>query len=470
MEIEKIGTNNYVIQKHSDMRCDVSLYLSPPLLDLVQEDDSLKQLCDAASMQGVAAVIGMPDLHQGFGIPIGGVMVMDADRGLISAGAVGMDINCGVRLLKTELQEEDLAVEERNQLMRTIAGQIPTGIGTTSPLQSTLKSHLKKIAENGVEYLTRLGLASETELSNIQDRGNYPGASVAPLSERARERMHQLGTLGGGNHFIELNRVAEIYDKESAQNFDLKTGQLVIQVHSGSRGFGHQICKDFSSKMQQEANKLGVKLPSKGLAAAPIESQCGREYRQAMAAAANFAYANRQVMTEIIRRSFEDRADLTGGGRLEILYDISHNLARFEEIDGRRYLVHRKGAVRALPGDHPECPEIFKETGHPVLVPGNMGSNSYVLTAGKNVKNLCYSVNHGAGRVMSRTAAKKKFDRNSLNERMGSIPIYGARPNQVLDEAPGAYKNIDTVVDTLADIGVTHRVARLEPLAVIKGD
>ncbi len=470
MELEKVGTNEYTIRKHSGMRRDVSLYLSPALLDLVQEDDSLKQLCDAASMQGVEAVVGMPDLHQGFGIPIGGVMVMDADKGLISAGAVGMDINCGVRLLKTGLQEGDLAVEERNQLMRTIAGQIPTGIGTTSPLQNTLKSHLKKIAENGVEYLTRLGLASKADLNHIQDKGNYPGASVAPLSARARERMHQLGTLGGGNHFIELNRVAEIYDKESAQRFGLNAGQLALQVHSGSRGFGHQICKDFSNQMQQKANKMGVKLPNKGLAAAPIESQCGREYRQAMAAAANFAYANRQVMTEIIRRSFEDRAEITGGGELEILYDISHNLARFEEFDGRRYLIHRKGAVRALPGEHRECPEVFKDTGHPVLVPGNMGSSSYVLTAGSNVKKLYYSVNHGAGRIMSRTAAKKKFDRNKLNERMGSIPIYGARPNQVLDEAPGAYKNIDAVVDTLAEINVTQKIARLEPLAVIKGD
>ncbi len=467
--LTKISKNTYRIEKEGNMKTEVIVYLRPSLREII-EDDSLKQLKDAASLEGAKAVLGMPDIHPGFGIPIGGVLVMDGKDGLISAGSVGMDINCGVRLLKTELFEGELGREKKNQLMQTIAGRIPTGIGTSSPLEQKLSSSVEKITREGVPALSDLGLVQEKDLRHIQDGGNFPGADISVLSNKARNRMHQLGTLGGGNHFIELNRVAEIYEPETAEKFGLEKNQLVIQIHSGSRGFGHQVCVDYSNRMKTKAGEMGIDLPTKGLAAAPINSSLGRDYLKAMAAAANFAYANRQIMTHLVRQSFRDRADISQNSELELLYDISHNLARFEKVKGKQYLIHRKGAVRALPAKHPETPKFYSATGHPILIPGNMGSSSYVAVAGDRMEELYYSVNHGAGRTMSRKQAKKIVDRNKLKETMGEIPIFGAGPDNTRDEAPQAYKNIDEVVETLAELNHTKKVVRLEPLAVIKGD
>ncbi len=468
--LNRLSENCYVLPRQGSMKTEVKLFVSEDQLQSIKQDDSLSQLRDAASMPGVEAVIGMPDIHQGFGLPIGGVMVMAADSGVISAGAVGMDINCGVRLLKTGLTYREFDMDRINQLMGSIAAAIPTGIGTTSPLQNKLEKHLDDIVVNGVKKLVDIGLTSAGDLNYIQDQGSYPGAAVDCLSSRARERMHQLGTLGGGNHFIELDRVAEIFDSKIAENFSLNKDQLVIQIHSGSRGFGHQICKDYSAEMNSKTSAHGVKLPSRGLAAAPINSTTGKNYLKAMAAAANFAYANRQLMTELIRRVFRERADLTKDSELALLYDISHNLARFETINQTRYLIHRKGAVRALPRQHPETPDGFQTTGHPILVPGTMGTSSYILTASEKLRELYYSVNHGAGRKLSRTAAKKTFSRDILRQQMQNISIHGARINHILDEAPGAYKEIDRVIGVLADPGLTNKVARLQPVGVIKGN
>ncbi len=467
--LKKIGKNRYEIPKTGSMNCPARVYLRGSLKKIVEEN-SLNQLRDAAEMPGAVAVLGMPDLHVGFGIPIGGVLVMDAEKGLISAGAVGMDINCGVRMLLSEHDARDFDRRDIGKFARKISKYIPTGIGTTSPHKEKLKPYLNDILVEGVPRLVDLGFARKDDLPRLQDGGCFSGASPASLSSRARERIHQLSTLGGGNHFIEIDVVSEIFDQQVAGKFGLKSGQLVVQIHTGSRGFGHQICKDYSNRMKNSASDYGINLPSKGLAAAPIDSDLGHSYFEAMACAANFAYANRQIITHDVRRAFNEFVPEGQSAKLELLYDIAHNLARFEEIDNKNLLIHRKGAIRALPASHPESPEAFSETGHPLLIPGTMGTDSYVATATEETAELYYSVNHGAGRTKSRRQAKQEMSVQSLRQTMKDIPIFGASEGKVLDEAPQAYKDIDEVVETLAEINLSKKIARVSPLAVIKGN
>ncbi len=467
--LEKIGKNRYEIPQTGNMNCPVRVYLRGSLKKIIEED-SLNQLRDAASLPGAVAVLGMPDLHVGFGIPIGGVLAMDAKEGLISAGAVGMDINCGVRMLVSQHDARDFDRRDIGKFARKISKYIPTGIGTTSPHKEKLKPHLNDILVEGVPRLVELGFARKEDLSSLQDGGCFSGASPAALSSRARERIHQLSTLGGGNHFIEVDVVSEIFEPRVAEKFGLRSGQLVVQIHTGSRGFGHQVCKDYSGQMKNNASDYGINLPSKGLAAAPVDSDLGRSYFEAMACAANFAYANRQIITHDVRRAFNEFVPGGESAKLELLYDISHNLARFEEIDDRELLIHRKGAIRALDSSHPECPKKYSQTGHPLLIPGTMGTDSYVATATEDTKELYHSVNHGAGRTKSRRQAKEEMSVKGLRQTMGEIPIFGASEGKVLDEAPQAYKDIDEVVETLAEINLSRKIARVSPLAVIKGN
>ncbi|MFP4687998.1 MAG: RtcB family protein [bacterium] len=468
--LEKIGKNKFRIPKSDGMRVEPILYLNGQLLKQL-EKQAVKQFADAASLQGVVAVLGMPDAHTGFGIPIGGVLVMDANSGLISAGAVGMDINCGVRLLATPLFSEEVDDRDISRLAQMIAARVPTGVGKSSPHQKKLKPVLDDIFLNGVQALEKTEFVAKGDLEKLQDGGSFRGSDLNAITPAARERADQLSTLGGGNHFIEIDRVDEIFESKTARSYGLHPEQIVIQIHTGSRGFGHQTCVDYSNIMKENSGKLGIIFPTKGLAAAPIDSEIGRDYFAAMAAAANFAYTNRQILTYDIRAVFEKFAgNRFSKTKLEIVHDISHNLARFEEIDSRKLLIHRKGAVRALPAGEPDNPEYYSKIAPPVLVPGNMGSSSYVLRATENSKETYYSVNHGAGRSMSRTRAKKEISLNSLKKAMEKIPIFGAKAGQVIDEAPQAYKNIDLVVETLTEINITEKVARLSPLAVIKGD
>jgi tRNA-splicing ligase RtcB len=468
--VEKIDRNRYMIPQTGDMKVEVTLYLNEELNKQLEEE-AVKQFSDAASLQGVVDVLGMPDAHTGFGIPIGGVLVMDAEEGLVSAGAVGMDINCGVRLLTTPLFNEEVDERDISKLAQMIARKIPTGIGKSSCHQNRLKPFLEEIFSDGVSALEETEFVRNGDLERLQDGGSFPGANPEAITDASRQRADQLSTLGGGNHFIEIDRVDELFETSTARSYGLEAGQIVIQIHTGSRGFGHQTCVDYSDIMKAESGRLGVSFPTKGLAAAPTGSDVGRNYLAAMAAAANFAYTNRQILTYDVREVFDEfAAKRFGKTELDIVHDISHNLARREKIDSRELLIHRKGAVRALPAGHPDSPEYYSDIAPPLLVPGNMGANSYVLRAGKNVKETYYSVNHGAGRSMSRTQAKKQISPEGLRETMGKIPIYGAKIRKVLDEAPQAYKNIDQVVETLSDIDITAKVARLTPLAVIKGD
>ncbi len=470
--MEPFGNNCYRIPRRGNMKADVLVYLNRELYASFSEDQSLQQLIDAASLDGVISpVIGMPDIHSGFGLPIGGVMAMDAREGLISAGAVGMDINCGVRLLRTSI---DAAETDKSVLRRLIEGilrRVPSGIGQKSRHSKIFGRHLESILHRGVPFIIELGVGRPEDVSCIEDSGCLEGADIRAVSKKARDRGLQLSTIGGGNHFIEIGVVDAIFDATAAEAYGLEEGILTVLIHTGSRGFGHQVCTDYSKAMKNTAKKYSIEIPSAGLAAVPIRSQEGEEYYAAMTCAVNFAFCNRQWITDDVRKAFGE----TLGGNdcdygLGLVYDVAHNTAKFETIGERNMLIHRKGAVRALPPGHQMNPEPYLSTGHPVLIPGSMGSASYVVRAAPGVDKIFNSVNHGAGRVLSRTAAKREVTVQQLKERMADIQLSGTNYRAYLDEAPQAYKNIDLVVETLTEIGLSSKVARLRPLAVIKGE
>ncbi len=454
------------------MKAEVLVFLNKQLYSNFTEDASLQQLVDAASLPGVISpVIGMPDLHSGFGLPIGGVMAMEAEEGLVSAGAVGMDINCGVRLLRTNIDAEDFSPVILTDLIKAIGNRVPSGIGTKSRHAKLIKTHFEKYLVQGVPFLVELGFGRKADLDTIEDGGCLPGADPQALSRKAIERGLQLSTIGGGNHFIEIGLVDQVYDSAVAAVYGLKVGTITVLIHTGSRGFGHQVCTDFSTAMRLRAPELGLEKQPSGLAAVPIKSALGKKYLSAMTCAINFAFCNRQWITADIRESF--RQVLGGKDEeydLSLVYDVAHNTAKFEEIAQRKMLIHRKGATRALPAGHILNPPIYRSYGHPVLVPGTMGTASYIIRAGKGIEKLYHSVNHGAGRVMSRTAAKKSITVDELKSGLGRVIISGRSYQAYLDEAPQAYKNIDQVVETLAEIGFSRKVARLKPLAVLKGE
>ncbi len=470
--MEPFGDNCYRISRQGKMKADVLVYLNKQLYITFTEDQSLQQLMDAATLDGVInPVIGMPDIHTGFGLPIGGVMAMDASKGLISAGAVGMDINCGVRLLRTNITASDLDKTILQKLIKAIADKVPIGIGQKSKHAPLISKHFNPLLHHGVPLLIELGFGRPDDLDCIEDRGCMDGADIKAVSKKAIDRGLQLSTIGGGNHFIELGFVAKIFDQEAAALDGLNEGNLTVLIHTGSRGFGHQICTDYSSEMKQAAKKYKLDIPTAGLAAVPIRSKEGEKYYAAMACAVNFAFCNRQWITDDVRKAFSKTLGGSDQGYgLGLVYDVAHNTARFEEINGKRVLIHRKGATRALPPGHYANPERYRASGHPVLIPGSMGSASYVIRAEPGVDRIYNSVNHGAGRVLSRSAAKREISVEQFKERMADVVVFGHNYKAYLDEAPQAYKDIDLVVETLTEIGLSRKVARLLPLAVIKGE
>jgi tRNA-splicing ligase RtcB len=471
MDLIREGPNRYRLQRTAAMRVDGIVYLNRALLPLAYRDRSLEQLADAASLPGVVGpVCGMPDIHEGFGLPIGGVMASAKD-GLISAGAVGMDINCGVRLLATGLPARKVEVPVLRQFITRIEEYVPTGVGKRGKQKEITGKVFEEAAHLGSQALVEAGFGRPDDVVNTEEEGCLAGADLGAVSDEAIKRgAVQLGTLGGGNHFIEVQVADEIYEPDVAEKFGLFEGQLLVMIHTGSRGFGHQICTDYSKSQLQAAKKYGIELPNRGLACAPVDSPEGRAYWAAMACAVNFAFANRQVIAHCVRRAFEDVFGLSSGkSGLKTVYDVAHNIAKWEEHGGRRVLVHRKGATRACPPGHPVNPQAYRSTGHPVLVPGSMGTASYVLTGAGKAAESFYSVNHGAGRTLSRSAASMSISKEEFARSMGDVLINTRNYRDFLDEAPAAYKDIDQVVETLAAIGMTRKVARLKPLAVIKG-
>ncbi|GAV25590.1 RNA-splicing ligase RtcB [Carboxydothermus islandicus] len=464
--LKKLNDYLYRLPRTGKMQVEGLIITSEKLLPALYRDESLKQLQNAASLPGVyRAVYGMPDLHEGFGLPIGGVMATVLPEGLISAGAVGMDINCGVRLLTTPFLAEEISRERLAELIKAIEKYVPAGVGKKN-WEKEVRSLLPKVLLKGARALLEEGYGFAEDLNKIEEGGVLAGAEIKALSETALSRGAEgLGTLGGGNHFIEVQVVAEVRRWEVAQSFGLYPGMLCLMVHTGSRGLGHQVCTDYTEILYKAGPKYNVSVPVKGLAAVPFSSPEGQRYYQAMLASANFAYANRQLITHYLRQVFKS---YLGDGKLDLVYDLAHNIAKEEFHDGIKVLVHRKGATRALPAGHRENLPLFREIGQPVLIPGSMGTKSYVLRATSNISLTFNSLNHGAGRSMSRKASLKNLTVSEVKKALGDV-ILNEKVEYVRDEAPQAYKDIDLVIEAVVGAGLAEVVAVLKPLAVIKG-
>jgi tRNA-splicing ligase RtcB (3'-phosphate/5'-hydroxy nucleic acid ligase) len=460
-----------------DMRAPARIYASESLLDDALQDESVNQLVNTATLPGIVKyAIAMPDIHQGYGFPIGGVVATRLPDGVISPGGVGYDINCGVRLLASHLSTPEIAPYLKD-LATALYNNCPSGVGSEGSVTLNAKD-LDAILEKGSEWARQNGYASQADLEHTEEGGRLHGADAAFVSKRARERgKDQLGTLGAGNHFIEVDHVAQVYDAGVADAFGLFPDQIVVQIHCGSRGLGHQVCTDYVNTFQRTVGEYNITLPDRELVCAPFSSPPGQEYFKAMACAANFAFANRQVIAHHIRRSFEQcLAGQVKNFDLFQIYDIAHNMAKVEDhaVEGRqvKVCVHRKGATRAFGPGSDVLPNDLRDIGQPVLIPGSMGTASFVLvgTAGSMTETFGSSC-HGAGRLMSRARAKKENRgetlRAELNAR-GIVVRAGSMPG-LAEEAPQAYKDVSRVVEVVHRAGIGIQVARLEPLAVIKG-
>ncbi|SHM25645.1 tRNA-splicing ligase RtcB [Caldanaerovirga acetigignens] len=470
-KLKLVSTNCYSFT-NSETNVEINVYLNPRLFQDFVEDEAINQLYNASLLPGVVSpVIGMPDIHTGFGLPIGGVMATDYEKGVVSAGAVGMDINCGVRLITTKIDANEIDKEKISKILNKISSRVPSGVGKSSALKSLRKPDLDAIANLGVEYFLRAGYGRKEDLERIEDKGCIKGADAGAIPKSARERADQLATIGGGNHFIEIGRVSKVFDEELSSRFGLFKNMMYVLIHTGSRGLGHQICTDYSRIMWEHSEKNGTRAPVKGLACAPVFSEDGQNYLKAMACAANYAFCNRQLITHFVREAFVEilkRPESELG--LDLLYDVAHNIAKKEKHGKKWLLVHRKGATRALPAGHADNPTCYRDTGHPAIIPGSMGTASYVLVGLSEIYRTFCSVNHGAGRVMSRRRAKSEFTKEELLEQTKNVVIASSNLKALLDEAPLAYKDIDEVVFTLVDAGLTKPVVKLKPMGVLKGE
>ncbi len=460
-----------------DMRVPARLFADTELFNAALRDRSVEQLIDTATLPGIVKyAMAMPDFHQGYGFPIGGVAAMRADTGVISPGGVGYDINCGVRLLGTHLEQEEIE-PYREDLMTAIYRACPSGVGGKGRMRVS-ERELNELVTQGAKWALKRGLARKEDVAHTEEQGCLPGADPSKLSNRAKERGRpQVGSLGAGNHFIELDVITEVYDPEVAEVFGLWEGQVVVQLHCGSRGFGHQVCDDYVKSLQSAVQKYNIRLPNRQLVCAPLDSPEGRSYYGAMACAVNYAFVNRQVLAMGVREAFEQ---VLAGKVKDIdlfqVYDVAHNIAKFEqhEVDGKqtKLCVHRKGATRAFGPGYAGLPVDYRDVGQPVLVPGSMGTASYVLVGTKKAMELTWGSScHGAGRVMSRTKARKKVRGNDLRSQLENQGIVvRAKSNKGLaEEAPQAYKDVSRVVEVVHGLGIAHKVARLKPLGVIKG-
>jgi len=461
----------------SDMRVPARVYADERLLEKTLTDRSLEQLVNTATLPGVVRyTMAMPDVHQGYGFPIGGVAATKLPHGIISPGGVGYDINCGVRLLVSSIEAEAIR-PYMDRLMSTLFANVPTGVGAEGPLRLS-KKELQALLEEGAAWVVRRGYGDRDDLEHTEDGGRMEGANAAAVSARALERGRpQVGTLGAGNHFLEVDEVVEIYDQEVAEAFGLQVGTVCVWIHCGSRGLGHQVCTDAVRLMQQSVNKYGIHIPDRELVCAPFDSPEGQEYFQAMCSAANYAWANRQVITQLVRQSFEEAL----GGHLpyvelRMLYDVCHNIAKVEEhqVDGGtvKLCVHRKGATRAFGPGRPEVPERYRAVGQPVLIPGSMGTGSYVLVGTEKAMEETFgSTCHGAGRVLSRAKARKSIRGEKLRAELenADITVRAGSMRGLAEEAPAAYKDLEQVVQVVHKAGIARKVARTKPLGVIKG-
>jgi tRNA-splicing ligase RtcB len=471
--LDRIGEFEWRIPVQGKMRVPAVIYASE---DLIEDMDAkvFQQASQVAILPGIVqASYAMPDAHWGYGFPIGGVAAFAPEEGgVVSAGGVGFDISCGVRTLHTGLQRDDILGVQQG-LAESLYRKVPVGVGSTGKLHLD-DAQLDAMLRGGAQWAVERGYGTHDDLARIEERGRMAGADPKRVSQRAKHRQRdEMGTLGSGNHYLEIQEVTEVYDVTVGKAFGVSLGDIVVSIHCGSRGLGHQIGTDFLKTMVNAAGKLGIELPDRELACAPIDSPVGQSYLGAMRAGINCALANRQIITHLTRRAF---ADILPGTSLDLLYDVSHNTCKVEEheVEGqpRRLFVHRKGATRALGPGHPDLPDVFRAHGQPVLIGGSMGTASYILVGTRENEALSFaSACHGAGRNMSRRHALKLWQGRQVVDDLAQRGIVIRSPSfrGVAEEAPGAYKDVNAVVDAAHFAGLAHKVAKLEPLICIKG-
>jgi tRNA-splicing ligase RtcB (3'-phosphate/5'-hydroxy nucleic acid ligase) len=472
MDIKQISKNIWEIPKQGKMLVPGRIYASKELIGHIKKDKTLDQVKNVACLPGIVNFsLAMPDAHQGYGFPIGGVAAFDLKKGIVSPGGVGYDINCGVRLLSTNLDKKEF-LKKREPLLAQLAKDVPSGVGKKSDLRLSQKE-LDEVLKKGTSWCLEKEYCTKDDVEKTEDSGCIKNANPKKVSQKAKGRgMNQLGSLGSGNHFLEIQEVEKIYNKEDAKTFGIKkTGQITILVHSGSRGLGHQVASDYIRAMEKE---YGIKnLPDRELTYAPINSQLGKDYFEAMSAAANFAFANRQLITHEIRKVF---GKFFPNSKLKLVYDIAHNIAKFEEHtlneEKTTLCIHRKGATRSFGPNRKELPKAYQKTGSPIFIPGSMGTFSYVLKGTKKAEEISFgSTAHGAGRILSRTFAKKNLSIDKVKENLKNQDILIKTNNNkdFLEEAPEAYKDVNEVVKVSNELQIGELVARLKPLGVIKG-
>ncbi len=477
--LERVDECRWRIPMHykPGMRVDAVVVTDSGGLEIARDGEALEQLANSACLPGICQpALAMPDIHSGYGFPIGGVGATTLEDGVITPGGIGFDINCGVRLVRTNLELEDAAPRVK-ALIDRLYRDVPSGLGTRGPVQLGA-DEVRTVLEHGAEWAVRSGYGSPADLECTEDGGRMNAADATAVSAKAVERgMPQLGTMGSGNHFIEIQVVEEVLAEDVAKVFKLYENQVVMMIHTGSRGLGHQVCTDYLSTMNAALKKYGISVPDRQLACAPIKSPEGQQYFAAMACAANFAWANRQCITHWARQAFGREFGSTPESLgMTLLYDVCHNIAKIEEhqVDGglRKLCVHRKGATRAFPPGHPDLPEVYRHVGQPVIVPGDMGRNSYVLRGARAAMEVSFgSTCHGAGRIMSRNEALRARRSGEVRDALAESGVYArsASKSALAEEAPEAYKNVNDIVDITHKAGISTKVARLRPLGVVKG-
>jgi tRNA-splicing ligase RtcB len=473
MELRQIDANTYRILKHGDMKVPTEIYTSSRLLESIKGDRTLEQAKNVACLPGIQKMAYvMPDGHQGYGFPIGGVAAFDLDEGIISPGGVGYDINCGVRLLKTDYTDKEVEAKKET-LLAQIYRTVPAGVGKGGILQVSRRV-LEDVCMRGAEWAVDSGYGTHMDLERTEEYGRMKSADPGYLSKRAVERgIPQLGSLGAGNHFLEIQKVETIYDEDIAKTFGIHSlGQILVMIHCGSRGLGHQVASDYIRAM---VNKYGTTgLPDRELINAPIRSQLGQEYYKSMSAAVNFAFANRHMIAHWVREAFQRVLGSSEG--MNQVYDVCHNVAKFErhEIDGeeKEVCIHRKGATRSFGPGRPEVPDVYRLVGQPVIIPGSMGTSSYVLVGTQQAEQLSFgSTAHGAGRMMSRHEARRRFRGEQIKQDMAGkgILLQSSSWRGVAEEASQAYKDVDEVVKVSHEVGIGKLVVRVVPIGVMKG-
>ena len=476
---KKIGNLTYKIEKDETigMNVPVIIYANEKLLEKMMSDRTIKQAVNVSTIPGtVQNVVVLPDGHEGYGFPVGGVAAMDAEEGMISPGGVGYDINCGVRLLRTNLKEKDVRPKLK-ELVVDLFNSVPSGVGSKGAIKLS-NSQLDEVLVKGVPWAVDNGYGFKGDAEVCEENGQMKNADPNKVSDKARKRgAPQLGSLGSGNHFLEVQKVAEIHDEEAAKRMGIEKDQVTILTHCGSRGFGHQVCSDYLRISEQALKKYDISLADRELACVPNSSEEGESYRKAMFAALNFAWSNRQMITHWTRKSFErvfkqSESDLG----MDLVYDVSHNIAKVEKhtINGKQksVVVHRKGATRAFPANKDEVPKKYRDLGQPVFIPGSMGTSSWILLGQPNSMNLTFgSTAHGAGRTMSRTRARKNYTESQVKKYLSDkgIQVKALTRDGVVEEAPQAYKDVDSIVNVSHDLGIATKVAKLVPIGVIKG-